>query len=86
MYNHQGVKKNTLQYIEVTMAEKNLEISVLCDIYSSLLPEKQRMALEYYYNDDLSLSEIAEKCGYSDSSALLHAINNEWKKAVKKLT
>ena len=47
------------------MAEKNLEISVLCDIYSSLLPEKQRMALEYYYNDDLSLSEIAEHAGIS---------------------
>ena len=47
------------------MAEKNLEISVLCDIYSALLPEKQRLALEYYYNDDLSLSEIAEHVGIS---------------------
>lgn len=65
VYNHQGVKKNTLQYIEVIMAEKNLEISVLCDIYSALLPEKQRIALEYYYNDDLSLSEIAEHVGIS---------------------
>lgn len=65
VYNLQGVKKNTLQYIEVTMAEKNLEISVLCDIYSALLPEKQRLALEYYYDDDLSLSEIAEHVGIS---------------------
>ena len=65
MYNHQGVKKNTLQYIEVTMAEKNLEISVLSEIYSELLPEKQRLALEYYYDDDLSLSEIAEHVGIS---------------------
>lgn len=47
------------------MAEKNLEISVLCDIYSALLPDKQRMALEYYYNDDLSLAEIAEHAGIS---------------------
>lgn len=47
------------------MGGKNLEISVLCDIYSALLPEKQRMALEYYYNDDLSLSEIAENVGIS---------------------
>lgn len=47
------------------MAGKNLEISVLCDIYSSLLPEKQRMAIEYYYNEDLSLSEIAEHSGIS---------------------
>ena len=65
VYNHQGVKKNTLQYIEVTMSQKNLESSVLCDIYSSLLPEKQRLALDYYYNEDLSLSEIAEHAGIS---------------------
>ena len=65
MYNHSGVKKNTLQYIEVTMASKNLEISVLCDIYSSLLPEKQRLSLDYYYNEDFSLSEIAEHAGIS---------------------
>ena len=47
------------------MAEKNLKISVLCDIYSGLLPEKQRNALDYYYNEDLSLSEIAELVGIS---------------------
>jgi len=47
------------------MAGKNLEISVLSEIYSGLLPEKQRLALEYYYDDDLSLSEIAEHVGIS---------------------
>jgi len=47
------------------MATKNLEISVLCDIYSALLPEKQRLALEYYYDEDLSLAEIAENVGIS---------------------
>lgn len=47
------------------MAGKNLEISVLSEIYSGLLPEKQRLALEYYYDDDLSLSEIAEHAGIS---------------------
>ena len=47
------------------MRSKNLEISVLCDIYSALLPEKQRVALDYYYNEDLSLSEIAEHAGIS---------------------
>ena len=30
-------------------------------------------------NEGYSLNEIAEKCGYSDSSALLHAIANESK-------
>lgn len=47
------------------MKSKNLEISVLCDIYSTLLPEKQKDALDYYYNEDLSLSEIAEHAGIS---------------------
>ncbi len=47
------------------MTQKNLEISVLLDIYSALLPEKQRTALDFYYNEDLSLSEIAEHVGIS---------------------
>ena len=40
---------------------KNLEIAVLLDLYGDMLTEKQRDFLGYYYNDDLSLSEIAEK-------------------------
>lgn len=42
---------------------KNLEIAVLLDFYGEMLTEKQRSFLEYYYNDDLSLSEIAENEG-----------------------
>ena len=38
---------------------KNLEISYLMDIYGECLTEKQRSFIDYYYNDDLSLSEIA---------------------------
>lgn len=38
---------------------KNLEISFLLDFYSEMLTQKQREVIEYYYNDDLSLSEIA---------------------------
>ncbi|MDD6848371.1 MAG: YlxM family DNA-binding protein [Oscillospiraceae bacterium] len=39
--------------------EKNLEISLLFDFYGQLLKEQQQKAISLYYNDDLSLSEIA---------------------------
>ncbi len=42
---------------------KNLEISYLLDFYGEVLTQKQRDVLEQYYNDDLSLSEIAENFG-----------------------
>lgn len=38
---------------------KNLEIVTLLDFYGEMLTQKQRDFLEYYYNEDLSLSEIA---------------------------
>lgn len=42
---------------------KNLHISALLDVYGEFLSEKQRLVTEHYYNDDLSLSEIAENEG-----------------------
>ena len=42
---------------------KNLEISFLLDFYGEVLTEKQRDVMEQYYNDDLSLSEIADNFG-----------------------
>ena len=40
--------------------DKNVEISFLYDIYGKLLTDKQAEAIELYYNDDLSLGEIAD--------------------------
>ncbi len=43
--------------------EKNIEISLLFDFYGQLLKEVQQQAVELYYNDDLSLSEISDQLG-----------------------
>ncbi|NLC87345.1 MAG: putative DNA-binding protein [Clostridiaceae bacterium] len=40
--------------------EKNIKVSMLCEIYGKLLTDKQLEILTDYYNNDLSLSEIAE--------------------------
>ena len=42
------------------MFEKDLHIAYLLDFYGDVLPEKIRRVMEYYYEEDLSLAEIAE--------------------------
>ena len=42
---------------------KNLEFSILLDTYGELLTDKQRIITGHYYDDDLSLAEIAENEG-----------------------
>lgn len=45
------------------MFEKNYKISFLLDYYGEILTEKQKDAIELYYNEDLSLAEIADHIG-----------------------
>lgn len=43
--------------------EKNVTVSILLDIYGKLLTDKQQDVLDLYYNENLSLAEIAEEVG-----------------------
>lgn len=47
------------------MEESRLMRSMLLDFYGELLTEKQRDCFDMHYNEDLSLSEIAEQLGIS---------------------
>ena len=51
------------------MFEKNLTLIMLFDIYGELLTEAQKTMFDLYYNDDLSLAEIAENTGISRQGA-----------------
>ncbi len=43
------------------MFEKNLNVGYLLDFYGELLTERKRSVLDMYYNEDYSLSEIADE-------------------------
>ena len=49
---------------------KDLSVSRLCDVYGSLLTEHKREIVREYYDDDLSLTEIAENHGITRQAAL----------------
>lgn len=51
--------------IENMGKENKLFLSVYNDYYGTLLTERQREALELYYDKDLSLQEISELFGIS---------------------
>ncbi len=60
--------------------ERNVEISMLCQIYGKLLTKKQYEFINDYYNNDLSLSEIAE-----NENITRQAVRDIIKKGEKKL-
>ena len=60
--------------------EKNVKLSILCELYGKLLTKKQYEFLNDYYNNDLSLSEIAE-----NNKITRQAVRDNIKKGEKKL-
>lgn len=56
------------------------EISILLDIYGSLLTENRQNCVDLYYNEDLSLSEIAENQGITRQG-----VRDNIQRAVKQL-
>ena len=47
------------------MFTKDLSVAYLLDFYGDVLSERKRSVLDDYYNNDLSLSEIAQELGIS---------------------
>ena len=80
------MQKNGVKYIsitkrkEVVTMEKNVQISMLNQIYGRLLTQKQYEIIDDYYNNDLSLSEIAE-----NNQITRQAVRDILKKGEKKL-
>ena len=60
--------------------EEKVQISMLCQLYGKLLTEKQYEFIDDYYNNDLSLSEIAE-----NNDITRQAVRDIIKKGEKKL-
>ena len=60
--------------------ENNVKISMLNQIYGKLLTKKQYEIIDDYYNNDLSLSEIAE-----NNNITRQAVRDILKKGEKKL-
>lgn len=60
--------------------EKNVKISMLLEVYGTLLTQKQYLLLNDYYNNDLSLAEIAQ-----NENITRQAVRDNLKKGERKL-
>ena len=47
------------------MFEKDLHIGYLLDFYGDILSDRKRSVMDMYYNEDLSLAEVAAEIGIS---------------------
>ena len=80
------MRKNSVKYISITKKkrgshmEEKVNISMLCQFYGKLLTQKQCEFINDYYNNDLSLSEIAE-----NNNITRQAVRDIIKKGEKKL-
>ena len=78
--------ENGVKYISITKRkevitmEEKVKISMLSQLYGKLLTEKQFEFIDDYYNNDLSLSEIAE-----NNNITRQAVRDILKKGEKKL-
>lgn len=61
--------------------EKDMNLAFLFDFYGELLSDQRKEVFELYYNDDLSLSEIAEQIGITRQG-----VRDTVKKAEKQLS
>ncbi|MEF9967539.1 MAG: sigma factor-like helix-turn-helix DNA-binding protein [Longicatena sp.] len=60
------------------MIDQTQHINDLLDAYEPLLTDKQKVIMDYYYKEDLSLAEIAEELAVSRS-----AINDHIKRSTQ---
>ena len=59
------------------MADRTLEMTLLYDFYGDLLTDRQRELFDLYYNEDLSLAEIAQQYGISRQGVRANLVRAE---------
>ena len=60
---HRRCKAERFTGVGSGFMDEKIMVSVLLEFYGQLLSEKQLEIMNYYYNDDLSLREIADMIG-----------------------